>query len=141
MFDIDGQRPVGRKGLQKKVLLYEAIGFTAIIGLVWLNETLDIPHLTLGSPQTKVNLREALLESISVLILGIIVLKLTWNFLARIKYLEGFIVVCSFCRKVRIAEDTWASLEEFVHSNAEVEFSHSFCPTCGKEHYADFLKT
>ena len=140
MFDILGRRLVSREFLRRKVILYEGIGFATIIGLTWANEILDIPHLVFGAPQTRINFREALFESGCVAIMAVIVLRLTWTFLAHIKYLEGLVVVCSFCKRVRIAKDTWVPIEQFVRDRAEVEFSHSFCPSCAEEHYGDFLR-
>jgi hypothetical protein len=140
MIDISGRRVIGRALLQKRVLLYEGAGFAIIIALIWANEVLDVPHLVLGSPPTKVNLREAFFESGCIAMMGFVALGLTWNFLSHIKYLEGFVVVCAFCRKVRVAHDTWVPIEQFVSDHAEVEFSHSFCPSCGEEHYGDFLR-
>lgn len=140
MLDISGRKLIGRALLQRKILLYEGLGFAVLIVLIWANELLDIPYLILGSPPTKVNLREAFFESICILIMACMVLGLTQQFVKHIKYLEGFIVVCAFCKKVRVAEDTWVPIEQFVRDRAEVEFSHSFCPSCGEEHYGDFLR-
>ena len=125
---------------QSNVLLYEGLGFAAVIAFIWANELLDLPHLILGSPPTKVNLREAVFESASTAILGLMVLGVTRKFLSHIKYLEGLIVVCAFCKKVRVGEDTWVPIEEFVRDRAPVEFSHSLCPSCVQEHYGDFRK-
>jgi hypothetical protein len=121
--------------ITKTILLYEAIGFLAIIALAWANEVFDIPYLLLGSPTTEVNVREAAFESGCVLILGIAVMAITRNFLNHIKYLEGFVVVCAFCKRIRIGEDKWIPMEEFVTDRAEVEFSHAYCPICMEEHY------
>lgn len=125
---------------QRNVLLYQALAFAAVIAFIWANEVFDLPHLILGSPATKVNLREAVFESGCTAILALMVLGFTRKFLSHIKYLEGFIVVCAFCKKVRVGEDTWVPIEEFVRDRAPVEFSHSLCPSCAQEHYRDFLK-
>ena len=125
---------------QRNILLYQGLAFAAVIALIWANELFDLPHLILGSPPTKVNVREAVFESACTAILGLMVLGLTQKFLSHIKYLEGLIVVCAFCKKVRIGENTWVPIEEFVRDRAPVEFSHSLCPSCVQEHYGDFLK-
>ena len=125
---------------QKNILLYQGLAFAAVIAIIWANELFDLPHLILASPQTKVNLREAVFEAACTAILALMVLGVTRQFLSHIKYLEGLIVVCAFCKKIRVGEDTWVPIEEFVRDRAPVEFSHSLCPSCAQEHYGNFLK-
>ena len=134
------RRPHSKVFITKTILLYEAIGFLTLMVLAWANEIFDIPHLILGSPPTKVNVREALFESGCVLVLGVIVMAITRKFLNHIRYLEGFVVVCAFCKKVRIGENKWIPIEEFVSDRAEVEFSHAYCPACMEEHYGHLFR-
>lgn len=126
--------------IERRVLLLEAAPFLVLIALIWANELADLPYRFLGSPPTKVNIREALFESSWVLALGVLVIALTRKFLARIKYLEGFLVVCSFCKKIKTAEDTWLPIETFISDRAEVQFSHSLCPQCFEDHYGNFFR-
>ena len=119
----------------RRLLAYEAFGFAAIIAIIWANELFDLPHHVLGAPVTDINWREACLETLCILILAGTVLLLTFRFLKHVKYLEGFLVVCAFCKKIRLDEDTWVPIEQFVREGAEVEFSHSYCPECLQRHY------
>ena len=139
MTSLKKRRSHSKVFITKKVLLYEAIGFLAIIIITWASEVFDIPYFLLGSPPSLVNVREAGFESGCVLVLGIAVMAITWNFLNHIKYLEGFLVVCAFCKRIRIGEDNWVPIEEFVTDRAEVEFSHAYCPSCTEEHYGHLI--
>lgn len=55
--------------------------------------------------------------------------------LSEISVLKGILPVCSFCKKIRDENDQWQSMEHYISSHSEAQFSHGFCPDCGKEHY------
>lgn len=50
--------------------------------------------------------------------------------LNHIKKLEGILPICSYCRKIRDDQDEWQSVESYVRTHSEAEFSHSICPSC-----------
>jgi hypothetical protein len=31
-------------------------------------------------------------------------------------------------------------MEAYITEHSEAQFSHTFCPECGKKHYAEFLE-
>jgi hypothetical protein len=64
---------------------------------------------------------------------------LTWTrrALARITYLEGFLRVCSFCKKIH-AGDQWIPIEEYISDHSAALFSHGLCPQCMKRHYPQY---
>lgn len=125
--------------LKRRMVVYEAVGIVAVIVLRWADEVFDLPHLLLGASPTPVNWQEAALESAFVALIGIFIIALTSRFLAEVRYLEGFLVLCAFCKKVKVSEERWIPLEEFVTEHAEVRFSHSYCPKCLAEHYGDSM--
>jgi PAS domain S-box-containing protein len=55
--------------------------------------------------------------------------------LARVKKLEGFLPICSFCKKIRDDQGDWQQMEVYIRDRSEAEFSHSICPKCLKENY------
>jgi hypothetical protein len=125
--------------LQKKIIGYETLGFVLIIILLWLDEILDFPHYLLGAPATPINWQESLLESSATFLLGIYVIYMSYRMLRKMKYLEGFLPVCSFCKKIRI-DNEWIQLEQYISAHSDAVFSHSLCPDCMQEHYGDILK-
>lgn len=132
---------LGRHTVVRRVLVIEALCFAAVIAIIWANELFDIPYLILGSNPSDINFQEALFESLCVGILGIVVVAYNSRFLARIKYLEGFLVICAFCKKIRVEEDRWVPIEEFLRDRTHLEFSHSYCPACLEKHYGSLLRT
>ena len=52
--------------------------------------------------------------------------------------LEGLLPICAFCKNIRNKAGDWEPIETYISERSEAEFSHGFCPTCGKTHYPDF---
>ncbi len=50
--------------------------------------------------------------------------------LDRVKRLEGFIAICSYCKKVRTEDEAWQQIEHYVSQHSDAVFSHGICPTC-----------
>jgi K+-sensing histidine kinase KdpD len=57
-----------------------------------------------------------------------------------VQRLEGLLPICCFCKSIRTQAGDWEPLESYISKRSEAQFSHGFCPPCGKEHYADILK-
>ena len=55
----------------------------------------------------------------------------------KIKTLEGFLPICSHCKKIRDDEGYWYQIEAYLHDHSEAEFSHSICQECAKKLYPD----
>jgi PAS domain S-box-containing protein len=50
--------------------------------------------------------------------------------LAEVEALRGILPMCSYCRRIRDREDSWHSMEEYIHRHTESRFSHGICPSC-----------
>lgn len=57
-----------------------------------------------------------------------------------VKILSGILPICSFCKKIRTAENEWVKLEDYISEHSESEFSHGLCQDCLKKHYGDYVK-
>jgi hypothetical protein len=111
-----------------KILWCEGIGFLAIIALSWLNELSDLPHVVSGVQYIS-NWRESALETPIVLLTAIPVMILTKRIVSRLYYLEGFLRVCAWCKKLG-HNGEWIPLEEFFESKFQTETSHGMCSAC-----------
>ena len=49
---------------------------------------------------------------------------------ADVKKLEGLLPICSYCKKIRGANDSWQQIETYVAKRSDAEFSHGICPEC-----------
>lgn len=56
-----------------------------------------------------------------------------------VKQLRGLLPICSYCNKIRNDEDYWEQVDSYISRHSGVEFSHSVCPTCYKEHVQPML--
>jgi DNA-binding response OmpR family regulator len=43
---------------------------------------------------------------------------------------EGLLGMCAYCRKVRVDDDHWVSLERYLFEHTTIRFSHGICSTC-----------
>jgi hypothetical protein len=60
--------------------------------------------------------------------------------ISEIKTLQGILPICSFCKQVRNDEGYYEQIDIYVHEHADVDFSHTICPDCAREHYPDFFQ-
>lgn len=56
-----------------------------------------------------------------------------------LKVLRGLLPICSFCKKIRDHDNNWQPLEQYIIEHSGAQFSHTFCPECGREHYGDLV--
>ena len=54
--------------------------------------------------------------------------------LSQVKQLQGFLPICSYCKKIRRDDDAWQQLEQYITEHSGAEFSHGVCPECYAEH-------
>ncbi len=116
-----------RKRVQR-ILLYETIGFGVLIVLSWLNELVDLSRWLFGEPSGP-DWHEAAMESIATLAVGLLVFIGTRKLLDRLFYLERFLRVCAWCKKINL-EDQWVPLEEYFVKGFDTRTSHGICPAC-----------
>ncbi len=59
--------------------------------------------------------------------------RLRWE----MKILQGLLPISAACKKIRDSNGDWHTLEEYVQSQSESEFTHTICPPCKKQLYPD----
>jgi hypothetical protein len=101
-------------------------------------EYFDIAGTFSDHPAHFADFEESAWESLLIIIVGTLVVAITRKLLKRLRYLEGLLHICSFCRKIRVG-DEWIPLEQYVATRTDAAFSHGFCPECGEKHYGDLL--
>jgi len=63
--------------------------------------------------------------------------------LGHIKRLEGFLPICSFCKRIRTEggdpqdQRSWVQFENYLTARTDAHFSHSVCPECFQKHYPE----
>ncbi len=56
---------------------------------------------------------------------------------AQVQRLEGFIPICSYCKKVRDDRGYWSAVEAYVAARSAATFTHSICPICVAEQFPE----
>jgi len=120
-----------KKDKENSILWVEATGFSLLIMLCWLTELVRIPHALFGEAFTP-DWRRAMLRSVVVLLIWIWVHAATKRLLKRLHYLEEFLRICGWCRKV-CHEGEWLSLEDYFNSKFATQTTHGMCPECLKK--------
>lgn len=110
-------------------VIFQIVGYLALIFLIVGNEVLDIPHAVFGSPETPTNRMEVLLETGIIVVLGAVSIAISVRHIRRIKFLEGFLPICATCRKIR-SGDKWMTLEDYMSRHSEALLTHGICPEC-----------
>ena len=54
--------------------------------------------------------------------------------LSEVKVLRGILPICAYCKKIRDDKDYWQSVEKYISSRTDAQFSHGFCPECFEKH-------
>lgn len=110
------------------MLWWEVGAFAVLIALSWADELFGLPALLLGGT-FQPNLREALLETIVILLVAVPLVLHTRRVVTRPFYFEGFLRVCAWCRAVE-HEGDWIRVAEFFQERFDVSTSHGMCPAC-----------
>lgn len=116
------------KKKSSRILRIEAFGFSLIIALSWLTEAVHIPHLIFDE-EFRPNWHRAILRTVVVLLIWTWVHLMTTRLLKRLHYLEEFLRICSWCRKV-CQDDEWLDMENYFNSKFATKTSHGMCPDC-----------
>jgi hypothetical protein len=116
------------KAFARTVLWYEIAAFSLLVALSWADELFGVPALLFGGSHQP-NFREASLETVIILIVAIPMVIRTRRVVARLFYLEGFLRVCAWCKKVE-HEGDWVPIAEFFQQRFDAKTSHGMCPAC-----------
>lgn len=116
--------------------------FLLFLCLTLGNEIVDVPHYVFNDAPTLYSQRfgEIIIELsifFAVMAIQIVLLKKLYK---RIRLLEGFIPICTNCKKIRNTEDQWEQMEKYITEHSLAQFSHSICPDCVRQLYPDLYK-
>lgn len=54
------------------------------------------------------------------------------------KHIGELLPICASCKSIRGEDGSWMSIEEYIDSRSNTQFSHGICPECAKKLYPDF---
>ena len=53
-----------------------------------------------------------------------------------IETLQGFLPICSSCKKIRDDDGYWNQIEDYISKRSDILFSHSLCESCSDDLYS-----
>jgi hypothetical protein len=112
-----------------RLVRFEAIGFGCIVVLLAFDEYVDLPEILFGDEATPLRHHEFLIESAAVCGVAVMVVGLSWFADRRLRRLDSLLVMCSWCRQVRV-NDRWLSLDAFLKEQDAVTTTYGLCPAC-----------
>src|ERR1035438_3405186 len=112
-----------------RIVLYQNLGFLGIMVISYLDELIKLPSLIFSDdPFAFVNRRPPR-DMLIVLAVWFLVSASTRRILERVRYLEKFMRVCAWCRKIDYKGE-WMPLEEFMRQGFDTPTTHGICPEC-----------
>ena len=107
---------------------WQFMTFIMLILLVWVNEVRDMPALLFNTDPQDINIFRGFLLTAAVLVAAIVTIGNTY--LQQKRVLNSLISVCSNCKKVRVNQNQWKQMEEYISDNSLLTFTHGLCPDC-----------
>ncbi|HSY18101.1 MAG TPA: hypothetical protein VK815_07190 [Candidatus Acidoferrales bacterium] len=112
-----------------RIVLYQNLGFLGIMTICYLDELLKLPTLLFSDHPFAFLFRRSTLDILLVLAVWFLVSTSTRRILERIRYLEKFMRVCAWCRRINFKGE-WMPLEEFMRQGFDTPTTHGICTTC-----------
>lgn len=125
--DLWRRRPRGPNFAMNRIVWFEIVAFAAIIAISWASEY-GLETAFFGEHYTR-DWRDPILQTVITLSVAIPTIVLTARLSRRLHYLERFLRVCAWCRRIGHGEN-WVSLEEFLRVKLDARASHGICPEC-----------
>jgi hypothetical protein len=113
-----------------RVLLYQNLGFLAVILLCYMGELIRLTSLLF--PDHPYSFQKSTVEMVLVFGVWFLVAGSTRRILNRIQYLERFLRVCAWCRRIDY-KGQWMPLEEFMEQGFDTPTTHGICKDCLSE--------
>ena len=110
------------------IALWQWATLLVLLLLIWANEFMDLPAAYFGLTPRPFDLFRACMASAAVILIGIVLVGHTY--VQQQHVVRGLISICSYCKKIRIDQDVWERIEQFVGSHSNQEFTHGVCPEC-----------
>lgn len=112
-----------------KIEMYQNLGFLGIIILCFLDDLLQLPGLVFSDHPFAFMYRRSTLDMLLVLAVWFLVSRSTHRMLRRVQYLERFMRVCAWCRRINYKNE-WMPLEQFMQQSFDTPTTHGICKDC-----------
>ena len=115
-----------------RAILWLSLGFLTIVVLAWCNVLFNLTHHLFGTQGRDDDIEQTLISTGVIVLLWIFSSYKVYQIVSRLSYLEQFLHVCAWCRKIE-HESQWFSVEQLFAKETGVQPSHGMCPECAKK--------
>jgi hypothetical protein len=119
----------------RRIVRYQNLGFLGIIILCLVDELIQLPTMNLSEHPLAFLFRWPTLELLLTLVVWFLVSISTRRILDHLHYLEKFLRVCAWCRRINY-QGEWMRLEEFMQQGFDTPTSHGICADCLQQQQA-----
>lgn len=112
-----------------KIVLYQHAGFLCIIMLCFVDELIKLPSLIFSDQPFDFKFGRSAIEMLLILAVWFLVSTSTRRLLSRMLYLEKFMRVCAWCRRINYHGE-WMPLEDFMRQGFDTPTTHGICSDC-----------
>jgi hypothetical protein len=116
----------------QKALVWQSLGFLIVVILTWSDAIFDLAHLMLGLPHRPLDPNRTAITTGVIVLLWMFSAYKIYLVVSRLSYLESFLHVCAWCRKIEY-NDQWLSLESHFAQKTGGTVSHGICPECSEK--------
>jgi hypothetical protein len=110
------------------IALWQVLAFVMLILLIWVNELLDLPWLLFGVERQPASLIRGCVATAGVLVAAVVAIGNTY--LQQRNIVSGLLTICSYCKKIRVQDELWQRVEDYIGRRSTIDFTHSVCPEC-----------
>ena len=128
--------PPGQMLAWQKALIWHGLGFVTLLVLTWCDSLFDLAHYLAGFPPRTADIGEIVIKSGVIVLLWIGSAYKLYLIVSRLSYLENFLRVCAWCRRIE-HQSRWLSLEEHFQQRTGAMVSHGICPKCAERFKQD----
>ena len=113
----------------RRIVLYQNLGFLGILILCLVDALSQLPSRIFAGHSNAFIFGRLTVEIVLTLAVWFLVSTSTRRILEHLHYLEKFLRVCAWCRRINY-QGEWMRLEEFMKQGFDTPTTHGICTEC-----------
>lgn len=110
------------------IAFWQFMAFILLILCIWLNEILDVAMLWFGVAPSQPNFFRGCVLTAMTFVVAVVTVGHTYMQQKRV--IRGLLTVCADCRKIRVNNEMWEQLDQYISDHSLALISHGLCPHC-----------
>jgi len=110
------------------VAFWQFMAFVMLVLLIWINEVMDLSALWFGTAASEYNVFRGCVLTAVIIVMAVITVGHTY--VQQKQIIRGLLTVCAGCRKIRLDDEMWEQLDQYISDHSLALISHGLCPAC-----------